>query len=233
MGPLEDIEDTETRQICLPKLRFLRCSFEYCEDVGSVFPALILPALTHFELVHLGRDLAIVTSVSLRGLLIRSSCRLEGLVLDSRFCAYSEQDLVSILSLTPTLTHLELKFWDCRMLTADFFQTLNLSRDGLTVLPNLLSLHIDLHAKLYLPAEDDDTLLSQPEAILSMIRSRRFLTDSPGRAELKSFVLAAHIDPKLSTARQWAQLFNSKVEPSLRILEEDGMEIKLQIQVCS
>ncbi|KAK7460366.1 hypothetical protein VKT23_009089 [Stygiomarasmius scandens] len=227
------IEDmvSGTREIALPKLFFLRCQLRKGYYASSIFSMLTLPAISMLDL-SISEDFykhASSACNSLCDLLSRSLCHLETLILGTGFYA-SDRELIRILSIVPTLIHLELDSFHCRDFTATFFQALTLcTKPEIGILPRLSSFQIRIDERRTPEIiEDDDVSLPEPELILLMVKSRRLLTDF--QPKLTSFDLVAHLDSERDSTREdWVQFFASDAEPGLRALEEEGLKLVLDL----
>jgi len=210
-------DDSEIKKFCHVGLRSFKCTFSYVWHVNDVLPALMLPAIDELELSVTNPYSESIDGTGLKNMLSQSNCQLETLKLDGFYT--SDQELISILSIIPTLLHFEL---DSVNSTAAFFQNLTF-QDGITaILPRLTSFSICFRNSL------TDSPLPDPKAILLMVKSRRPVNDAQERARLThfDFVVSGPVD---IVDEEWLELFSSEVVPSLRALESEGLELKLEI----
>ncbi|KAF5371685.1 hypothetical protein D9758_003398 [Tetrapyrgos nigripes] len=254
---LEDDEIDSARRLCLPQLFSFICHIEdNPEDDPEndpsngqrLFRALTLPALSRleFSLDSEQRDEeARALSNSLNDLFTRSNFPLVSLNFG---VALSDQELIHLLSLIPTLMFLELRSLDTRGFTASFFQRLIIPQaseiqGSPVIMPQLefLVFHVDQdcsqNTSLYAPSG-----LPDPQLILTMIQSRR----RPGLRDfeirtLEEFSLNVHYvfeslpvpeERIISTShlRTWADSFSLNVVPALRVMAEDGLHLKLELK---
>ncbi|KAK7448840.1 hypothetical protein VKT23_013569 [Stygiomarasmius scandens] len=215
---IEEIEDDdpEFKKFCHVELRSFKCTFSCVWHVNDVLSALMLPAINELELSVTNPD-SESDGAGLKNMLSQSSCQLETLKLNGFYT--SEQELINILFIIPTLLHFEL---DSVSFTTAFFQNLTF-QDGITaILPRLTSFSISIRGS------PTDPPLPDPKAILLMVRSRRPVKDTQERARLThfDFVVSGPVD---IVDEEWLELFSSEVVPSLRALESEGLELKLEI----
>ncbi|KAK7448877.1 hypothetical protein VKT23_013608 [Stygiomarasmius scandens] len=240
IADLEHDERPGTQKMCCAKLSSLTCTFSGSWHDGVKFlgaltlPALIKPDLYGGQWPGMPQQL----NTSLRNLLQRSHCQLGSLNLGPGFFA-SETELLHILHLAPKLIHLELE--SDPVITITFFENLTKSKvdghgDALDhddksskLLPQLTSLHIRLrHWRS--SSVDSSFSLPDPEAILSMVKSRRTVDLEGKNKRLESFSFTASLDlEQIPEGREWKRSFTSVVEAGLQALKEDGLKLELQI----
>ncbi|KAF5339263.1 hypothetical protein D9758_013319 [Tetrapyrgos nigripes] len=170
-----------------------------------------------------------------------SGCCLQVLKLGGGPFAAAEE-LVEILTLTPVVTEFELDVEEyLHLLSPVLFQSLTIGEDDPTpdsplapkVLPKLTCLRLGFYEDPY-PFEDLPQFVPPnpplPEAILSLVTSRRTLPANSSIAELAHFDLSVYFVTQ-KIGREWVGSFRSKVEPYLRVLEKDGLELSLDIDI--
>ncbi|KAK7448839.1 hypothetical protein VKT23_013568 [Stygiomarasmius scandens] len=222
-----DVSGFRSRQIYHAGLRALKCTFKRGQNVADVLSTLMLPAINELELsITLLGTIRSSPASALKNMLLESGCRLEKLKLGADFYT-SDQELIDILTITPTLTHFELETFDC---TVDLFHGLTFRDNVSTILPCLTSLSLRI---LWLYSTHSRSLspVPEPEAILSMVQSRRSTDEMAGKAKLTYFGFSARVALAQVANRGWTNLFYSITMPGLRVLEKNGLKLKMQVTV--
>ncbi|KAK7472409.1 hypothetical protein VKT23_000523 [Stygiomarasmius scandens] len=224
-----EIDDGDQQGIVIhEKLRSLKI-----EGVGQMpFDApllalsfLTLPALTTLDLTtSAGSELLYGAKLHLTDMLVRSSCALQELRLSGELFE-SDEDLLDVLQLTPTVTcfvlnaHTQYRSY----FTRNFFHNLTfdnarLAQSSGTLLPSLKKCRFAFRA-------DDDRqthdFLPDVVAILSMLASRRSLA----REQLETFELSAHLFPD-PDSRVWVR----SLESAMCSLSKEKMILKTDVR---
>jgi hypothetical protein len=227
-------EDT-THHICHHKLYSLTCKFDnYCEDrCPALFSCLTLTALRELDISDMGCE-AKTFSDSVHAFISRSGCQLDALKLE--LYGLSDREFVQILSMTPMLTSLELRFFPLDCFTTSFCQDLTLCYPQPTgsdaLVPRLTSLEIELDfEEWYADAER----LPSPEVILAMGKSRRRpAIELEGLKVFRLWIDDYYFPPETLLFGDWVKsLFSRVTEPDIKALKEDGLQIKLEISMLT
>ncbi|KAF5371282.1 hypothetical protein D9758_004179 [Tetrapyrgos nigripes] len=215
-------------QITHPNLRALTLRMRRCDSLLTLVSSLTVPNLKSLTLMG---DIPAsqvmddpkwrIWKESLKAMLLRSSCRLENLTMGAA-AVKADKDLLEILALVPTVTHLILIHF--HFVSNHFLRALTLDHSSSTsldtaILPNLT--HLDLTVFLH----DGVNRCPQPdqEILFSMIKSRC------RGSHLRDFGLAARVAHGDASAESWVQVFISRVKLRLDELEEVGLRWALDL----
>ncbi|KAK7472438.1 hypothetical protein VKT23_000553 [Stygiomarasmius scandens] len=223
--PIEDdIDMVESDQ--LSSLTINRSSKDEDDpsSTSKIFSCLTLPSLITLDLSVCEDGLQSLLKESLIEFIDRSSCPLQELQLAGNLFS-SDRDLIQVLILVPTVTHLALDLLSSHSLylTQEFFQHLSYDDPLDTLLPRLKTFQLTFRQR------GPNVPLPDPDQILSMINSRRLsLMSSLGASDcqqLELFGLSVHLLPN-AVAREWASTITSLLRPLRRI----GLNIELDIR---
>ncbi|KAK7463494.1 hypothetical protein VKT23_006841 [Stygiomarasmius scandens] len=251
MDAYPDDADLDVDVFPVNTLHSLTLNFTAMEVGCNLLSSLTLPRLTTLDLSSQYGDVDQMTLVKrvFRDMLSRSSCQLTELRLTGRFG--TDLDLIEILSMTPTVISLALNVRSAYggYVTDKLFEMLSfdstvadISTRNEAILPCLARFHLTMiqsdGSTSFAPSKDGYTYravlpaLPDPKAILSMVQSR-FSFDFPsGRTRLECFALSVSIllEGTRYKGNDWAQLFGSTAESSLRALARDGLQLELNIK---
>ncbi|KAF5340883.1 hypothetical protein D9758_012171 [Tetrapyrgos nigripes] len=220
-----------------PQLESLSLTYEETNFPRSnLLSALTLPSLTTLEFQNSSRrrwssflgnselDMA-DWQRDLTNMLRRSACQLQVLRCHDPFFA-SDNDLLEVLALTPTLTQISLNLNRTPgVLTSNFFQRLSVDTHNLAdnMLPKLQSFTLIMTG---IPPESS---LPDPEFIASVIESRR--SQSVFSDMINYFNLHAGLSSSRAhtSGRNWVKTFSTNIEPRLRALEKEGLGLTLLV----
>ncbi|KAF5339254.1 hypothetical protein D9758_013326 [Tetrapyrgos nigripes] len=233
-------DDVDNDMLSLPithvNLRSLRCWFYQIDDCANTFASLTLPSLTTLDLTARYNGQQISVLPSLEDLVRRSGCHLTTLKLNGQL-VQSCNELLDIFAFTPSLMHLSLDVnRHFSLIDGDFFSRLTFPVDTWSeeithiLLPQLKSCQLSFYTGRELDDNSSDRpSLPPPEDLLSMLTSRRAIFPGPysklqqiARFELSAYFLTPILGEK------WTSAF-SEVEPRLRLLEKEGLELSLEI----
>ncbi|KAF5339289.1 hypothetical protein D9758_013318 [Tetrapyrgos nigripes] len=227
------------------EIRSMSLHIDSLSSFSTIFESFKLPSLIDLDLTAKTTH---EVSHSLKNMVQRSNCCLQTLNLRGQVFADQKQ-LFELLAVTPTVTSFRLDVGtECSLVAGDFFQRLtfkdnNVSNLGtrlaaasVCLLPKLRHFYVAFDEGDWNRRSDtpEDTLPDLPNAIdiLTMINSRRSLQHvSPPTGEVQeiaSFKLRARLY-SCSSGDSWVQTFYDKVEPHLRALKEEGLELSLRI----
>jgi len=169
----------------------------------------------------------------LRNMLERSGRHLRNLTLRGRLLETGDE-WIRLFSVTPSVENLTINLYpDCgAVLTDEFFHALSFNSvpRWRAVLSHLETFHLSLDESLtWLGPNDNRYPLPNIQAMFSMINSRRMVPEyllDAGLHKLQYFDF--HCKIWTPAGRQWIQDFNSDVEPRLRALEVDGLQLNLR-----
>ncbi|KAK7454495.1 hypothetical protein VKT23_011249 [Stygiomarasmius scandens] len=233
---------TQTAPIVCEYLNSLKLNIRWnCGPASALLDILVVPELDTFTIqsrllegvMPLERDRQDwLTSL---GDFVRRSAGIQTLELKGNMFL-SDQELVQILRLKPSLAHLTLDLMigrlDYALLTTEFWQALSFDKIPGTAdicLPKLLSLQLVISDDWY-PSDNvsRNPLLPDPVDILASIQSRRTQGEFISVVQLQRFDLTVNIYTP-GIGRKWTEKFFSEVRPRFRALEKDGLAFKLQI----
>ncbi|KAF5339257.1 hypothetical protein D9758_013329 [Tetrapyrgos nigripes] len=234
-------------------------SLRYLYYGGNVTPLLIsiliLPSLTILDLTVSQSNLTLRTrhsmSQELRQMLQRSGCQLSVLRLsDALFL--SAKDLIELIALTPTVVDFTIcpDMEDSEVFTKNLFQSLSFNLDSnvlmtsrsltnpFMLLPRLkcFSLVTHHHSATQNSTRQTDSSLPHldSENIYTMIHSRRYPPNDNANdvlEKLEQFHLSVYLGSTQARRRTWLDTFSSSLEPHLRGLEREGLELTLKVQI--
>ncbi|KAK7472417.1 hypothetical protein VKT23_000531 [Stygiomarasmius scandens] len=200
------------------------------------FSFLTLPSLTILDLTtSIGGSWLYDAKENLTDMLVRSSCALQELKLSGDLFA-SDEDLLDVLELTPTVAHftLDVGIEYLSYFTRYFFRSLTFGHLSLpnasrapkgTVLPRLKRCKFVLQQEFDDDLEEPDGPLLDVPALLFMLSSRRFLSQELGLEQLTTFELSASILPGPSSVG-WAESLQS----ALGTLSKEKMKLRTDIR---
>ncbi|KAF5340424.1 hypothetical protein D9758_013547 [Tetrapyrgos nigripes] len=240
----------DTRRIEHTKLRSLtwRLHSSHGPDIHSL---LFLPSLTELAFStpvdYKLQDAPRLCSSIQDFLRTHSKCQLKSLKLGAGFYI-SDEDLLQMLSLIPTITHLELSSCEFRGFMPPFFKGLTLriadtGNDSAGILlPRLTNLHISIDERIGygilwkpIPLQWSNGFpFPHPNDILSMLESRRkSVEDSQGQTSLlESFNLEVYLNRVRDdcSVKDWTTVwFGQKLGSHLKTLATEGLKLKLRI----
>ncbi|THV07313.1 hypothetical protein K435DRAFT_772660 [Dendrothele bispora CBS 962.96] len=232
------------------KLQSLKLTFSGMRVGCNLLSSLTLPSLTKLDLSSRYTDIDqhITLDRAFKDFSLRSRCQLTKLRLTGQFG--TDFNLIQILSMAPTITHLAL---DVRSsysdyVTDDLFEMLSLgpiipesSATSTDILPRLTDFSLVIQQSqnstyfTFIPTSYSHKLvlppLPDPDVILSMVESRFHPSSTNNRAKLQRFALSVRINlDRTEFTNDWGQLFRSATEPPLRALEREGLHLDLNIK---
>ncbi|KAF5339262.1 hypothetical protein D9758_013316 [Tetrapyrgos nigripes] len=222
------------------RLRSFTCEVVSSNIVCNLLSCFTLPSLTTLALrlppLPFEDGLRTISSSNtLKDMIQRSGCCLQVLKLGGGPFTAAEE-LVEILTLTPTVTFFELDAEEyIQLLTPIFFQSLTIVEDDPTtdsplapkVLPKLECFRLRFFEDPFpfenLPQFDPLPNPPLPEAILSLVTSRRTLPANSPIAKLARFDLYVSFRTD-NIGREWVESFRSNVELHLQGEQEEEGE---------
>ncbi|KAF5366161.1 hypothetical protein D9758_005774 [Tetrapyrgos nigripes] len=235
---LEEDDDVLSPSFTHSQLRSLSCEVP-SHDLCNLLSSFTFPSLTSLNLglsIIVGSETFSVFS-PMKDMFQRSGCSLRVLKLATGGLFASTEELIEILSLTPTVTDFVLNVSEqLNLLSIEFFQSLSFRDDNGDkpavhdiILPQLESFRVAGFEDLSLESFD----YPHPEAMLTMINSRRQLptnfSNSTQLRQLARFEWSAFLG-RPEIGGQWMDSFTSDIEPGLRALEREGLELSLEIE---